>query len=381
METEQTDLKHRNIKTDNKKTAATTESESESEQQKNDSQNVDTAAAANAATTTTTNNVPTVIRTKEEYFDALRVWLQQVQLQQMAYAYFPYYLSANLPPNMHNAFNASMPFSTSTAAPAAAGRFPAFPATPLGINQPGAGIGFNFPNAGGNAGERAPFIGNNIFQNRNQYMENMRQNMQILYQNGGYEYVIAPIWKRVLAEAIDVIILFIIKLMVVFMMIDLFNIQIVSLDFDSLRSSLEEDYLEFLSFSSDLLLVEILTKVMVCIYEAMWTAHGQSMIGGATPGKIIMGIRILYVEAVVPVGQINAEPNFNATTQRALMYPAANPGFRRALLRAIAKNMLMTLMFPMCFVLLFFRNNRTGYDVMTKTIVVEENPVPIRRQL
>lgn len=155
----------------------------------------------------------------------------------------------------------------------------------------------------------------------------------------------------------------------------------VNLDFDSLRSSLEEDYLEFLSFSSDLLLVEILTKVMVCIYEAMWTAQGQSMIGGATPGKIIMGIRILYVEAVVPIGQINAEPNFNASAQRALMYPAANPGFRRALLRAIAKNMLMTLMFPMCFVLLFFRNNRTGYDVMTKTIVVEENPVPIRRQL
>lgn len=120
---------------------------------------------------------------------------------------------------------------------------------------------------------------------------------------------------------------------------------------------------------------------MVCIYEAMWTAQGHSTIGGATPGKIIMGIRILYVEAVLPIGQMNIEPNFNTSAQmRAIMYPALNPGFRRAFLRAIAKNMLMTLMFPMCFVLLFFRNNRTGYDVMTKTIVVEENPVPIRRQ-
>lgn len=161
-----------------------------------------------------------------------------------------------------------------------------------------------------------------------------------------------------------------------------FLVSRVNLDFDSLRTSLEEDYLEFLSFSSDLLLVEIFTKVMVCIYEAMWTAQGQSAIGGATPGKIIMGIRILYVEAVVPLGQIHGDANFNAPPQmRALMYPASNPGFRRALLRAIAKNMLMTLMFPMCFVLLFFRNNRTGYDVMTKTIVVEENPAPIRRQL
>lgn len=151
------------------------------------------------------------------------------------------------------------------------------------------------------------------------------------------------------------------------------------MDFDTLRSSLEDDYLEFLTFSTDLLMVEILTKVLVCIYEAAWTAQGQTTIGGATPGKLLMGIRILYVEAVVPIGQVNVEANFFAPSQmRAIMYPATNPGFRRALMRAIAKNMLMTLMFPMCFVLLFFRNNRTGYDVMTKTIVVEGNPVPLR---
>lgn len=155
-----------------------------------------------------------------------------------------------------------------------------------------------------------------------------------------------------------------------------------NLDFDSLKMSLEEDYTEFLSFSSDWLLVEFLTKFMVCIYEAMWTAQGQSAIGGATPGKIIMGIRIVYVEVVVPIGQMQVESNFNANVQlRAIMYPASNPGFRRALLRAIAKNMLMTLMFPMCFVLLFFRNNRTGYDVLVKTVVVEENPIPMRGQM
>lgn len=150
----------------------------------------------------------------------------------------------------------------------------------------------------------------------------------------------------------------------------------VNLDFDTLKSSLEDDYLEFLSFSTDLLMVEILTKILVCIYEALWTAQGFSAVGGATPGKRIMGIRIVYVDAVVPIGQINAEANIFTPSQiRAILYPASNPGFRRALFRAVAKNMLMTLMFPMCFVLLFFRNNRTGYDVMTKTIVVEGNPI------
>lgn len=154
------------------------------------------------------------------------------------------------------------------------------------------------------------------------------------------------------------------------------------LDFDSLKNSLEEDYTDFLTFSSDLLLVEIITKILVCFYEALWTAQGSTFVGGATPGKIIMGLRILYVEGVMPLDQFPPGFNLNNSIRmRALLFPAANPGFKRAFLRAIAKNMLMTLMFPMCFVLLFFRHNRTGYDVMTKTIVVEENAVPVHRRL
>lgn len=157
----------------------------------------------------------------------------------------------------------------------------------------------------------------------------------------------------------------------------------IDLDFDSLKTSLEEeDYTDFLTLSSDLLLVEIITKILVCFYEAIWTAQGQTFVGGATPGKMIMGLRILYVEGVVPLEPFPPGINFNNTIRmRALLYPAANPGFRRALLRAVAKNMLLTLMFPMCFILLFFRNNRTGYDVMTKTIVVEENAAPTLRRL
>lgn len=145
---------------------------------------------------------------------------------------------------------------------------------------------------------------------------------------------------------------------------------------------MEEDYTDFLTFSSDLLLVEIITKILVCIYEAVFTAHGQTFIGGATPGKKIMGLRILYVEGVLPLDQFPPGIHLNnAVRLRALLYPAQNPGFKRALLRAIAKNMLMTLMFPMCFVLLFFRHNRTGYDVMTKTIVVEECAAPVYHRL
>lgn len=224
MKSDQEDLKHR--KTDDTKT-----NESESENEPKDTKNDKI-------------NAPAVIQTKEEYFNALRVWLQQVQLQQMAYTYFPYYLSSNLQPNINNVFIPPMPFLPaqyqSSTPPTFNSQFGNFPQAVNGNNQ---------------ADGRPPLFANNFFQqNRNNYMENVRQNMQILYQNGGYEYVISPIWKRFLAEAIDVshtthiilninlqfrkchlilifyiklqvIILFIIKLMIVFMLIDLFNIQ------------------------------------------------------------------------------------------------------------------------------------------------------------
>lgn len=58
----------------------------------------------------------------------------------------------------------------------------------------------------------------------------------------------------------------------------------------------------------------------------MWTrqSHGQ-IIGGATPGKIVMGIRILYVEAVVPLDPIPPVDinlnQLNHTPLRALVFP------------------------------------------------------------
>lgn len=185
METDQSELKQH--KTDNK----TNETESENEQK---NEKVDTT------------NVQTVIQTKEEYFEALRVWLQQVQLQQMAYAYFPYYLSANLQPNLNNVFIPSMPFLPPS-------QFPSFTPASVNLNQPNSfanAVNGNQQNAANEQPfNRPPIFANNLFQqNRNNYMENMRQNMQILYQNGGYEYVIAPIWKRFLAEAVDVSVIF-----------------------------------------------------------------------------------------------------------------------------------------------------------------------------
>ena len=49
---------------------------------------------------------------------------------------------------------------------------------------------------------------------------------------------------------------------------------------------LEDDYSQLLSLSSDFLLLEIVTKIVSCLYEAFFTASRQLQ---ATPGKLLMG--------------------------------------------------------------------------------------------
>lgn len=291
---------------------------------------------------------------KEAYFELLRAWVNQANMSQNALACFPYYLMANYPQLFQSQGTTSGLLNLN----------------PTLIS----------PVIGQNAGGNGQIRGDRRIAD---YFDNDLRQEEIINQNGGYEFVIAPLWKRMIAEFIDIMILLLIKLLLTFTIVDLFELNL-GIDFDlaTLKKSFEDDYTEFLSFSSEFLLLEIITKILVCFYEAMWTMHGHIYVGGGTPGKILMGIRIVHVEAVFPLQPV--QPGFNlnnnGTQLRALLYPASNPGFRRAFLRAVAKNILMALLFPMCFVMLFFKNNRTGYDIMTKTVVVEENHAPVLRR-
>lgn len=160
------------------------------------------------------------------------------------------------------------------------------------------------------------------------------------------------------------------------------------INFNSIKKTLEDDYTDFLAYSTELILFEIITKFLVCLYEALWTmSGGNNTIGGATPGKIIMGLRIIQADAVVVIppqlqGQIfNLNNNLVRQPIRALIYPAQNPGIRRALIRSFAKNLVITLFFPlMVFFVFLFKSNRTTYDILASTVVVEENHMPVLRR-
>ncbi|KAH8285415.1 hypothetical protein KR054_008955, partial [Drosophila jambulina] len=296
------------------------------------------------------------LSTKEAYFASLAEWAKQASIAQNAMSMFPYYLLANYP-QLFQGQTASQSLPVTLGQPTAP--------TPL--------AGSPVPNSASNPAPPAPPQAFNRFR-----VLDEAQQLETIQRVGGYEYVVAPFWKRAVAETIDVFILFILRIIITFGVVNVFDIEF---DKEVMRRTLEEDDLfmnffdisfDFISMSTDLLLIELLTKLTVCCYEAVWTA----CCNGATPGKSLMKIRIHYVEAVMPL-QAPPLPQFVLQVQRepmrALLYPAQTPSLMRAFARALAKNLVMTLLFPICVVMIFFKNNRTAYDVMTKTIVVESN--------
>lgn len=193
---------------------------------------------------------------------------------------------------------------------------------------------------------------------------------EIIRDNGGYEHVISPLYKRFLSEVIDTIILFIFKILIFVVIMDLFDVQIgLDLDFDFKEMKFLDEHL--FSLTGDFLLIEILTKIVACLYESFFTVKLQ-----ATPGKLIMGLRILYAEGVLAL-----EPQINHTQGiRALIFPANQLTFKRALFRSFAKNLLVTLLFPVYFMLFFYKSNQLIYDLLGKTVVVDYNPNPVLRR-
>lgn len=203
---------------------------------------------------------------------------------------------------------------------------------------------------------------------------------EIVRYYGGKDAIAASFWKRITAEMIDAIIMLIVKIIFLSILFNVlhFDLELIFGKNSNQRSgiflSVFEVSIDFVKLSSDFIAIIILTKFMMCIYDCLWITLNY----GATPGKQIMGLRVLYVEAVVPRQRV-ARPIFHIfQTQRepfwVKLYPGESPTLLRSFIRTVVKNIVVTLFFPTCFILIFLRNNRTTYDIISKTIVVETGP-------
>ncbi|KAM7343259.1 uncharacterized protein ACRADG_010358 [Cochliomyia hominivorax] len=358
---------------------------SESAEDATTSSSLKTSTTAAAAATTTSkpdvdkDEQPREISTKEAYFASLNEWVKHANISQNAMAMFPWYFMSSYPQLF------SQPASGNFM-PVMGLQMPNNLPQQQNTQQP---LNANNLNAAFNGAGAAGVGGFNGFGLR---IINDQAQAEMINRTGGYEYVVAPFWKRAVAEVIDMIIMLFLKIVVIFVVTNVFGYNLMmDMDKDVLNKAMDnEDFagallysMDFLAFSSDLLAFEIATKLFVCLYEAILT----TFFNGASVGKHVMGLSIKYVEAMLPLPNNNlpAQPipqiqlGFQAARvqMRALLFPAETPSFNRAFVRAVAKNVILSLLFPMFFLMVFFKNNRTAYDIMTKTIVVETSSQPL----
>jgi len=180
-------------------------------------------------------------------------------------------------------------------------------------------------------------------------------------------FTIPPVWKRIAAETLDFFILIVLKVMITFIAVDFF--ELVDLDqyelpLDILNIDPEKlDVRLALQFTQEILVLELVHRMVVCVFEALCTHRGPpGMPGGATPGKVIMGLKIIRCNQVMSLG-----------ANRVRIVPASDLGLMWAAVRSVLKNFSLAFFFPVCFSLLFLPHSRTLYDMMARSIVVENN--------
>jgi len=192
----------------------------------------------------------------------------------------------------------------------------------LNLNIPGMGMNINLPGVGmnlnlGNNGPAVPVLRATLVQ-----------------ASDANIFVIPPVWKRISSEILDFLILFVLKVMITFIAVDFF--ELVDLDnyefpLDLLNLDPENvklDYNLAVQFTQEILILELIHRLVVCVFEALCTHRGPlGLPGGATPGKVIMGLKIVKCNQVTPLG-----------LNRVRVAPAADLGLGWAIIRSVLKN-------------------------------------------
>ncbi|MEQ2295883.1 hypothetical protein AMECASPLE_019133 [Ameca splendens] len=171
----------------------------------------------------------------------------------------------------------------------------------------------------------------------------------------GREYTIPSPLQRFLAEMVDFLILFCVKATIVLWIMHLCGMKDIA---KFITHFIIEEIDENTSIEDlqKMMVVALVYRVLVCIYETIciWGA------GGATPGKFLLGLRVVTCDTSTMV-----RPN------RIFVVPASNVSLSASTVRALNKNFSIAFLFPIFITVLFFQHNRTVYDIVARTIVVQ----------
>jgi len=170
---------------------------------------------------------------------------------------------------------------------------------------------------------------------------------------------IPSFFRRIAAEAIDSCILFIFKLFIVFMLIE---IDLIDLDqFEKILTN-EMDLQSVFEITQGFFYVEILFKIFTGFLEAICITYGVlNYPYGCTPGKFMMQLKVVSCMDIQPIAGV---PNRVAITGYSKVH------IKNSLTRSILKNVLTVFLFPLSTAFYMFSYNRAVYDLAAKTIVV-----------
>jgi len=202
-------------------------------------------------------------------------------------------------------------------------------------------------------------------------------------------YRVPKIWKRVAAEGFDFMILLLIKLIATFIAIDYFElIDLSKFDTHALESfkllesngtqgmdnevDVYDAYRIALEFTSEILVIELMHRVIVIIYETiflmgnLFSSRPPLVPGASTPGKMMMGLKVVYCT------KIEEMPREDLFQDRVVMvYGAADLGLGWSLLRSIIKNFSSVFFIPASLTMFISDHNRAAYDIACRCLVVE----------
>ncbi|ESO99171.1 hypothetical protein LOTGIDRAFT_142019, partial [Lottia gigantea] len=136
-----------------------------------------------------------------------------------------------------------------------------------------------------------------------------------------------------------------------------------TVDFQELLSQVEIDYDKAFAITTEVIAMEIINRLLITMFETMCLRHGIGTIGGATPGKRLLGLKLIKAEQIIDRGN-----------GLILVAPATDVGWKGAFIRSAIKNFTIAFFLPACLTLFFHSHNRTVYDVLTKTVVVQNAP-------
>ncbi|XP_033640625.1 protein FAM8A1-like [Asterias rubens] len=175
------------------------------------------------------------------------------------------------------------------------------------------------------------------------------------------EFTLPSLYRRITAEIIDFVLLFIVKFGVTLFIIEYMGI--VDPSSFMMRFLIEEiDEDSTFEDLQQMLVFALIYRVVVCGYETFFLKYMHGLgntVGGATPGKYCMGLRVVSCDRVQGLGG-----------NKALVVSPENLTYLQALLRAVIKNFSMAFFFPACITVFFNPHFRAAYDILTRTVVV-----------